>query len=47
MEYLEGGEVNWRNQNDEPILKVEQARRIIRDAVLGLEYRTSLPASSL
>jgi serine/threonine protein kinase len=46
MEYLEGGEVNWRNQNDEPILKVEQTRRIIRDAVLGLEYRTSPPTSS-
>lgn len=40
MEYLDGGEVNWRNSNDEPILKVEQSRRIIRDAVLGLEYRT-------
>lgn len=38
MEYLDGGEVNWRNSNDEPILKVEQSRRIIRDAVLGLEY---------
>ena len=39
MEYLDGGEVNWRNHDNEPILKVEQSRRIIRDAVLGLEYR--------
>jgi SNF1-activating kinase 1 len=41
MEYLEGGEVKWRNSADEPVLTVKQTRRIIRDAVLGLEYRTS------
>lgn len=39
MEYLAGGEVKWRNDNEEPILTVEQTRRIIRDAVLGLQYR--------
>jgi len=44
MEYLEGGEVNWRNGEDNPILTVEQTRRIIRDAVLGLEYRTYFTA---
>ena len=44
MEYLEGGEVKWRNQDCEPILKVEQTRRIIRDAVLGLEYRAFVSA---
>ncbi|KAG5644172.1 hypothetical protein DXG03_009013 [Asterophora parasitica] len=38
MEYLAGGEVKWKNENDEPILTVGQTRRIIRDAVLGLEY---------
>ncbi|KAF8343575.1 kinase-like protein [Amanita rubescens] len=38
MEYLGGGEVKWRNDGNEPILTVEQTRRIMRDAVLGLEY---------
>ncbi|GLB40716.1 putative protein tyrosine kinase [Lyophyllum shimeji] len=38
MEYLAGGEVKWKNEHDQPILSVDQTRRIIRDAVLGLEY---------
>ncbi|KAG5637956.1 hypothetical protein H0H81_002484 [Sphagnurus paluster] len=38
MEYLAGGEVKWKNEHEEPILSVIQTRRIIRDAVLGLEY---------
>ncbi|PFH46193.1 hypothetical protein AMATHDRAFT_77777 [Amanita thiersii Skay4041] len=38
MEYLGGGEVKWKNDNDQPILTVEQTRRIMRDALLGLEY---------
>ncbi|KAF9463947.1 kinase-like domain-containing protein [Collybia nuda] len=38
MEYLAGGEVKWRDDRNRPILSVEQTRRIIRDAVLGLEY---------
>ncbi|EDR05825.1 uncharacterized protein LACBIDRAFT_147958, partial [Laccaria bicolor S238N-H82] len=38
MEYLGGGEVKWRNSDDQPVLTVVQTRRIIRDAVLGLEY---------
>ena len=39
MEYLGGGEVKWRNSEDQPVLTVVQTRRIMRDAVLGLEYR--------
>ncbi|EGO24333.1 hypothetical protein SERLADRAFT_349007, partial [Serpula lacrymans var. lacrymans S7.9] len=38
MEYLSGGEIKWRNSNNEPILKVDQCRRICRDVILGLEY---------
>ncbi|KDQ52643.1 hypothetical protein JAAARDRAFT_138321 [Jaapia argillacea MUCL 33604] len=38
MEYLGGGEVKWRNMDNEPILTVDQTRRIIRDVILGLEY---------
>ncbi|TFK27484.1 kinase-like protein [Coprinopsis marcescibilis] len=38
MEYLGGGEVKWRDGDHEPVLTVNQTRRIVRDAVLGLEY---------
>ncbi|KAI0790022.1 kinase-like protein [Abortiporus biennis] len=38
MEYLEGGEIKWRNLAEEPILRVDQTRRICRDVILGLEY---------
>ncbi|KAF9533942.1 kinase-like domain-containing protein [Crepidotus variabilis] len=37
MEYLGGGEVQWQS-NDRPILTINQTRRIMRDALLGLEY---------
>ena len=38
MEYLGGGEVKWRDDKYNPVLTVQQTRRIMRDAVLGLEY---------
>ncbi|KAH7906541.1 kinase-like domain-containing protein [Hygrophoropsis aurantiaca] len=38
MEYLAGGEIKWRNEQNEPVLKVDQCRRICRDVILGLEY---------
>ncbi|KAG7451387.1 kinase-like protein [Guyanagaster necrorhizus] len=37
MEYCAGGEVEWTNQGN-PVSTVEQTRRIIRDAILGLDY---------
>jgi hypothetical protein len=39
MEYLSGGQVQWTNGQQEPVLSTRQTRRIIRDVVLGLEYR--------
>jgi len=42
MEYLEGGEIKWRGP-DKPLLTLEQIRRIVRDVLLGLEYRKSPP----
>lgn len=39
MEYLGGGEIKWRTDNEEPTLTLSQTRRVMRDAVLGLEYR--------
>ncbi|KAF8808659.1 kinase-like protein [Phlegmacium glaucopus] len=38
MEYLGGGEVKWRDDQNRPVLTISQTRRILRDAVLGLEY---------
>ncbi|GLB37512.1 putative protein tyrosine kinase [Lyophyllum shimeji] len=38
MEYLSGGQVQWKDAEDKPILTVDETRRIIRDVVLGLEY---------
>ncbi|KAG7089173.1 hypothetical protein E1B28_010877 [Marasmius oreades] len=38
IEYLGGGEVHYTNGDHGPILTVEQTRRIMRDALLGLEY---------
>ena len=44
MEYMAGGEIKWRNSANQPILLVDQTRRIIRDVVLGLEYRAHAPS---
>ena len=40
MEYLGGGEIKWMTgkESPRPTLAVEQTRRIMRDAILGLEY---------
>lgn len=38
MEYLSGGEIKWRNERNQPVLTVDQCRRICRDVILGLEY---------
>jgi len=42
MEYLSGGEIKWRNEQEKPVLRVDQCRRICRDVILGLEYRKSI-----
>ncbi|KAG0204963.1 hypothetical protein BGX28_003264 [Mortierella sp. GBA30] len=38
IEYMEGGEVRWKDADDKPILPLQKARSIFRDVVLGLEY---------
>ncbi|TDL26178.1 kinase-like protein [Rickenella mellea] len=39
MELMGGGEVKWRDeQSHQPVLRLEQIRRIFRDVTLGLEY---------
>lgn len=38
LEYMERGEIKWKDRNNRPILTVDQIRPMIRDVVLGLEY---------
>ncbi|KAG0230956.1 hypothetical protein BGX31_005691 [Mortierella sp. GBA43] len=38
LEYMEGGEVRWKDSDGRPILSLEHARSFFRDIVLGLEY---------
>ncbi|WFD33415.1 non-specific serine/threonine protein kinase [Malassezia cuniculi] len=38
LEYMEGGEIIWRDEDANPVLTVDEARKTIRDVVLGLEY---------
>lgn len=40
MEFLGGGEIKWRDSDSNPVLRVDQSRRICRDVILGLEYRS-------
>lgn len=38
MEYCSGGPVQWANESRQPLLHLEQTRRIMRDVLLGLEH---------
>ncbi|KIY53965.1 kinase-like protein [Fistulina hepatica ATCC 64428] len=38
MELVSGGPIPWRTASDEPVLTIDQTRRIIRDVILGLDY---------
>lgn len=38
LEYVERGEIKWRNSKHQPIFSVDQIRPMMRDVVLGLEY---------
>jgi len=38
MEYCAGGPIQWATESKEPILCLEQIRRIMRDVIVGLEY---------
>jgi len=38
LEFMEGGEVQWKDERGFPTLTVDEARRTLRDVVLGLEY---------
>ncbi|CDW98889.1 hypothetical protein [Sporisorium scitamineum] len=38
LEYMEGGEVVWKDDRGQPALTVDEARSVLRDVVCGLEY---------
>ncbi|KAF9438936.1 hypothetical protein BGZ76_002935 [Entomortierella beljakovae] len=38
LEYMEGGEVRWKDGEEKPVLPLKDARSIFREIVLGLEY---------
>ncbi|KAG2187780.1 hypothetical protein INT44_005470 [Umbelopsis vinacea] len=38
LEYMEGGEIHWRDEDDRPILPIDDARAVFRDVVSGLDY---------
>jgi serine/threonine protein kinase len=38
LEYMAGGQLQWRDAENNPVLNIEQIRSIVRDTVLGLEY---------
>jgi SNF1-activating kinase 1 len=39
VEYLEGGDIKWRDDHDRPLLNEQTARNYFRDVVSGLAYR--------
>ncbi|PWZ01902.1 kinase-like protein [Testicularia cyperi] len=38
LEYMEGGEIVWKDEQGRPTLTVDEARSVVRDIVCGLEY---------
>lgn len=38
LEYTESGEIEWRDEYDKPVMTIDEARRIFRDIVNGLDY---------
>ncbi len=39
LEYVDAGDIQWKDEEEQPIVDLEDARRYFRDTVLGLEYR--------
>ncbi|KAJ2473221.1 hypothetical protein GGI02_001018 [Coemansia sp. RSA 2322] len=38
IEYMDGGEIAWRDANNLPVMTPDEARSVFRDLVLGVEY---------
>lgn len=39
LEYCEGGELQWKDEQSRPTLNLQEIRQIFRDTLSGLEYR--------
>lgn len=46
LEYCQGGEIKWKEDDGSPALSVADTRKIMRDTLLGLEYCKSWVASA-
>lgn len=42
LEFMAGGQIVWQDDDKNPTMTVDEARRTFRDVVLGLEYRECL-----
>ncbi|KAI8879808.1 Pkinase-domain-containing protein [Backusella circina FSU 941] len=38
LEFMEGGEIIWRDEDEQPVLSIDEARGIFRHVVSGLDY---------
>ncbi|KAJ2850227.1 hypothetical protein IWW36_002077 [Coemansia brasiliensis] len=38
IEFMDGGEIAWRDSNNLPVMAADKARSVFRDLVLGVEY---------
>ncbi|KAJ2742548.1 hypothetical protein GGI20_004411 [Coemansia sp. BCRC 34301] len=38
IEYMDGGEIAWRDASNLPVMAADEARSVFRDLVLGVEY---------
>ncbi|KAJ2065037.1 hypothetical protein GGI17_000638 [Coemansia sp. S146] len=38
IEYMDGGEITWRDASNLPVMAADEARSVFRDLVLGVEY---------
>jgi len=45
LEYMERGELKWRDENENPILSERETKVLMRDVICGLEYRKESPCT--
>lgn len=38
LDFMEGGEIIWRDEDEQPVLTIDEARGIFRHVVSGLDY---------
>ena len=47
LEFVDGGEIHWRDENERPLLAENTCRAYMRDIICGLEYRLHFSFSFL